>query len=109
MNWYLARSKRRAVQLAAAALQARGLNPYVPELRRRDRQGIIHSTLLFPSYLFFQTDDTGDALLRARSAPNVAYVIGGAAGPEPVPAELVAAIRRHCEARAGQQVQSTQE
>jgi transcription antitermination factor NusG len=37
-----------------------------------------------------------DALLRARSAPNVVRLLGTEAGPEPVPDELISQVRTRC-------------
>jgi transcription antitermination factor NusG len=47
--------------------------------------------------VFVRTDGRVDALLRARSAPNVVRLLGGEAGPEAVPDELVEEIRSRCE------------
>jgi mannose-1-phosphate guanylyltransferase len=98
--WYVVRSKPRAERLAAMAIEARGLIAYLPEWSRRRRGGQLEREPLFPGYLFVRTDGRKDALLRARSAPNVAHLLGGAAGPEPVPDELVQEIRVRCEQRA---------
>jgi transcription antitermination factor NusG len=99
-TWYVARSKPRAERLAAIAIEARGLVAFVPEWSRRCRGGPLEKEPLFPGYLFVRTDGRKDALLRARSAPNVGRLLGGAAGPEPVPNELVEEIRVRCERRA---------
>jgi transcriptional antiterminator RfaH len=108
-RWYVVRSKPRAERLAALALEARGLDTFLPEWRRRRRDGDQREPL-FPGYLFVRADDSTDPLLRARSAPNVARILGSASGPEPVPDELVEEIRGRCERlyqepfAAGQQV-----
>jgi transcription antitermination factor NusG len=95
--WYVARSRPRAEWLAAAALEARGLSVFLPEWRgKRSRRGAPREPL-FPGYVFVRTDGREDALLRARSAPNVVRLLSGASGPEPVPDALVTQIRRRCE------------
>jgi len=99
-TWYVARSKPRAERLAAMAIEARGLTAYLPEWSRRRRGGQVEREPLFPGYLFVRTDGRKDALLRARSAPNVARLLGSPAGPEPVPDGLVEEIRVRCERRA---------
>ena len=101
-HWYVARSKPRAEWLAAMAFEARGLTAYVPEWRGRRWAGTTGREALFPNYLFFRTDGAEDALVRARSVPNVTRLLGGDHGPEPVPDELIEALRRRCAAQ-GQQ------
>jgi transcription antitermination factor NusG len=95
-HWYVARSKPRAEALASAALQSRGLATYLPLWRRRTRGHPEYAEPLFPSYLFVQSDDEPDWVLRARSAPNVVRLLGSDRGPEPVPADLVDEIRTRC-------------
>lgn len=97
--WYVARTKPRAERLAAASLEARGLSAYLPEWKRKWRGHPVRLEPLFPGYLFVRSDGTADWQLRARSAPNVVRLLGGAAGPEPVPDNLVREIRRRCEAQ----------
>ncbi len=98
-QWYVARSKPRAERFAAMALTARGFTAFLPELRHRRRRGEEQREPLFPGYLFFRTDGRPDWLLRARSAPNIARLLGGESGPEPVPDELVEEIQLRCEAQ----------
>jgi dTDP-glucose pyrophosphorylase len=96
-RWYVARSRPRAEWLAAAAIEARGLFTWLPEWRQRGTPKKAHREPLFPGYLFVRTDGRSDALLRARSAPNVVRLLGSEAGPEAVPDELVEEIRSRCE------------
>jgi mannose-1-phosphate guanylyltransferase len=109
-QWYVARTKRRGERFAAMALEARGLNTFLPLWRRRRHRGADDQEPLFPGYIFVRTDGRRDALLRARSAHNVAFLLGGASGPESIPEELVEEIRGRCEQRyqkpfaAGQRV-----
>jgi transcriptional antiterminator RfaH len=98
-QWYVVRSKPRAEHLAAAALQSRGLAAYLPLWRRRRRGRPDYHEPLFPGYLFVQSDGVVDWVLRARSAPNVARLLGSDRGPEPVPEELVAELRERCDAQ----------
>jgi transcriptional antiterminator RfaH len=93
----VARSKPRAERLAAASLEARGLAAFVPEWKRKRRGHPERREPLFPSYLFVRSDGAPDWALRARSAPNVARLLGGVTGPEPVPDSLVGDIRGRCE------------
>ncbi|MBX5489785.1 MAG: NTP transferase domain-containing protein [Chloroflexi bacterium] len=98
-RWFVARTRPRAERLAAMAIESRGLRAYLPEWRRR-RRGGEEREVLFPGYLFVRSDNRDDALLRARSAPNVVYLLGSDAGPQPVPDALVEDIRDRCEERA---------
>ncbi|HLI27388.1 MAG TPA: sugar phosphate nucleotidyltransferase [Chloroflexota bacterium] len=98
-RWFVARTRPRAERLAAMAVEGRGLRTYLPEWRRR-RRGGEEREALFPGYLFVRSDNRDDALLRARSAPNVLYLLGDEAGPQPVPDALVAEVRERCEQRA---------
>ena len=96
VQWYIVRAKPRAEQLAAASLEARGLPTYLPQWRRRLRRHAEQQEPLFPGYLFVQSDGRRDWVLRARSAPNVARLLGNDSGPEPVPDELIEQIRSRC-------------
>jgi len=113
-RWYVVRSKPRAEWLAAAALEARGLVTFLPEWRFPSRRRGNQREALFPGYLFMRTDGRPDALLRARSAPNVVRLLGSGGAPEPVPGDLVEAIRGRCEQQSrqpfvsGQRVRITQ-
>jgi transcriptional antiterminator RfaH len=96
-GWYVARSKPRAERLAARAIESRGLITFLPEWSSRRRGVREEREPLFPGYLFVRSDGSSDALLRARSSQNVTRLLGSAAGPEPVPDELVEEIRARCE------------
>jgi len=113
-RWYVVRSKPRAEWLATAALEARGLVTFLPEWQYPGRRRGNQREALFPGYLFVRTDGRPDALLRARSAPNVVRLLGSGGGPEPVPGDLVEEIRNRCEQQSrqpfvsGQKVRITQ-
>jgi transcription antitermination factor NusG len=49
--------------------------------------------VLFPGYVFVRLDMQSDQWLGARSAPGVAYFLGSAGMPSPLPDELIDGIR----------------
>lgn len=96
MAWYVARTKPRREQQAAAVLVQRGVEVYLPVLRRRKhRAGRRDWEPLFPCYLFASLQVPSDQWLAARSAPDVAYFLGTASGegyPVALPEDFVPAL-----------------
>ena len=91
--WYVAQVKPHAEVRAAAVLAQRGLEAFLPLLRRRGRHAGLLGEPLFRGYLFARLDVAGEEVLVARSAPGVLYLLGERSAPLAVPDGLVAAIR----------------
>jgi transcription antitermination factor NusG len=90
-SWIVLKAARGRELQASMALQGRGLAVYAPLRPVSARNS--RSVALFPGYVFaFIRPDTDD-LLRARSAPGVAYVLPRGGQPEFLPIELIEAIR----------------
>ncbi|MBV9169877.1 MAG: hypothetical protein JOZ81_07315 [Chloroflexi bacterium] len=85
------RSQPRREPLAAEAVNARGVETYIPKLPEDQRTR--PTGPLFPGYLFAHVEPESDDLLRIRSAPGVAYVLPRAGAPTLLPETLVSAIR----------------
>lgn len=89
--WAVLRSQPRREPLAAEAVNARGVETYVPRLPDRGRTR--SAAPLFPGYLFAHVAPESDDLLRIRSAPGVSYVLPRAAAPTFLSETLIDAIR----------------
>ncbi|MCC6177276.1 MAG: transcription/translation regulatory transformer protein RfaH [Chloroflexi bacterium] len=94
-RWYVARTKVRREVTTAAVLEQRGIETYLPILPAAHRSAprVAVYEPLFPGYLFARLDATESEWLTARSAPGIAYFLGGGGDPTPVPDELVESIR----------------
>lgn len=85
MLWYVARTKPGKEQHATATLVQRGIEAYLPILRKsRPRAGRRDWEPLFPGYLFARLDVPSEQWLAARSAPDVAYFLGQDGRPTPL-------------------------
>ncbi|MBI4492096.1 MAG: hypothetical protein HY690_04820 [Chloroflexi bacterium] len=92
--WYVARTKPRKEQQAAAALAQREVEVYLPLLhKQKPRAGRRDAEPLFPCYLFANLEVPSDQWLAARCAPDVAYFLGERGEPTPLPEDFVAALR----------------
>jgi transcription antitermination factor NusG len=90
----VARAKPHKEQHAAAVLQQRGIDVYLPQLRkRRPRPGRPTTEFLFPCYLFGFLNARSDQWLAARSAPDIAYFLCADGQPIPLPDNFVAALK----------------
>ncbi len=118
-NWYVARTKPRKEREAAAALTSRGVEVYLPMLRKtRVRTGRCQWEPLFPCYLFARFEVPSYSWLAVRSAPYVAYFLGHAGLPSALPEGFVETLRTRVEQanreglptpfRTGEQVVITQ-
>jgi len=93
-NWYVARTKPRKEREAAAALTGRGVEVYLPMLRKtRARTGRREWEPLFPCYLFARFEVPSYSWLAVRSAPYVAYFLGHAGLPSALPDGFVETLR----------------
>ena len=98
--WYVAKTKMHREVATAHVHTQRGLDVYLPMLppSRRGRSSSTMREPLFPGYLFARLDLQSSAWLMARSAPGIAYFLGGEDAPTHVPDELIEEIRRRAEA-----------
>jgi transcriptional antiterminator RfaH len=98
-QWFVAKTKPRREFQTKDVLMDRGIEVYLPEIRRRSRRGVSgsHGKPLFPGYLFVYLSLATSEWVVARSAPGVAYFLGTAGAPTAVPADLVNAIRARSE------------
>jgi transcriptional antiterminator RfaH len=98
MPWYVARTKPRKEHLAAAALAKRGVEVYLPMLRKRkQRAGRRECEPLFLGYLFASLEVPSEQWLAARSAPDIAYFLGWRGEPTPLPEDFLPALRARVE------------
>jgi transcriptional antiterminator RfaH len=94
MAWYVARTRAQKESQAAAILDQRGVNVYLPLLKKRKvRAGSRAQDPLFPCYLFAEVEVGTDAWLATRSAPYVNYFLGQRGVPTELPADFVTALR----------------
>jgi len=94
-GWYVAKTKARREQTVAAILSQRGIELYLPVIapRRRDPLRPSLGEPLFPGYVFARLDLDGDEWLATRSAPGIAYFLGGGDAPATLPDDLIEGIR----------------
>jgi transcriptional antiterminator RfaH len=92
-RWAVLRSQVHREAIAARAVSARDVEPYLPWMPRA--RGSDPPQPLFPGYLFARIAPDSDDLLRIRSAPGVAYVLPRAGAPALLPDELIDTIRAH--------------
>src|SRR5712692_5192174 len=98
-HWYAVKAKPRREQQATSVLAERGIEVYLPQLPVQKRSGQVSAALqpLFPGYLFARVAMASPEWLASRSAPGVAYFVGSAGVPSPLPDGLVEAIRTRAE------------
>jgi transcriptional antiterminator RfaH len=103
-NWFVVKTQPRREQQVQLVLSSRGIEAYLPMIRRRGRLSGSNRSLepLFPSYLFAHLDITTNAWLMSRSAPGVEYFLGVDGKPSAIPDELVDSIK----ARVAMQLQA---
>jgi len=91
-GWVVLRTQARHELLAAHAVDARGIESYVPLLK--PKRPADPRLALFPGYLFARIRAATDDLLRIRSAPGIAYLLPRGASPTIMP-DLVIDLIRH--------------
>jgi len=90
MSWYAARVKPGKEQQAAASLAQRGVDVWLPILKKRKtRAGRRDWEPLFPCYLFANLDVPSDRWLAVRAAPFVVYFLGQQGLPTAIPDEFI--------------------
>jgi transcriptional antiterminator RfaH len=102
--WYVARSQPHKERYAAAALEQRGLQVYLPILvKPRPRAGRRNWEPLFASYLFAKIQVPSPEWLSARASPGIAYFLGHAGRPSPLPSGFIPdmQVRLECINRTG--------
>ncbi len=108
-QWYVLKTKPRAEEKVTSVLSGRGIEAYLPQLKRHTRPGVWRREPLFSGYVFVRIDLGLDEWLRTRSAPCVSYAIGSEGCPTPVPDTVVQAIRTRMEACDGELSPSLQQ
>jgi transcriptional antiterminator RfaH len=92
-GWVVLRTQPRHELLAAKAVDARGVEAFVPLVKPKKSED---TTLpLFPGYLFahVSVDGCSDDVLRVRSAPGIAYLLPRGGPPAIVPESVVEIVR----------------
>jgi transcriptional antiterminator RfaH len=90
-GWVVLKTQPRHEVLAVNAMDARGVESYVPLVRPSRVSG--STVALFPGYVFARVRDTSDDLLRIRSAPGIAYLLPRDCSPALVPDDVIDIIR----------------
>jgi transcriptional antiterminator RfaH len=98
-SWYVAKTKPHREHTTAAILAQRDVEVYLPSItfRRRDTLRTALHEPLFPGYLFARLDLNADDWLATRSAPGIAYFLGGDGAPTALPDGLIEGIRARVE------------
>jgi transcription antitermination factor NusG len=92
--WYGVRTRLKQEKLAAANLEYRGFQPYLPvyKVRRRWSDRVVTAELpLFPGYVFCRFDHF--QRLPVISSPGVASILGCGSQPAPIPDAEIEAVR----------------
>src|SRR4051794_35088471 len=93
MSWYAARVKPGKEQHAAASLAQRGVNTWLPTIKKKKaRAGRRDWEPLFPCYLFASLDVPSDQWLAVRAAPFIVYFLGQQGLPAAIPDEFIEAL-----------------
>lgn len=102
LQWFAVKTHPRRELQVSLVLDRRGIETYLPRIPAPRRLGRGEAPLepLFPGYLFSRLDLETNAWMAARSAPGVAYFLGGPGKPIAIPDDIVEGIRVRAEARA---------
>ena len=95
LPWFGLRTKSNFEKLAVSALEAKGLESYVPLYRSRRRWSdrvVTKDLSLFPGYVFCRFDPR--YRMPILTAPGVVSVVGFGEDPAPIPDEEIEAVRR---------------
>ncbi len=100
-SWFAVKTKPRSETQARVVLEHRGIEVYLPEIPARQRRDdpTRRREPLFPGYMFARLAMGTSEWVVARSAPGIAYFVGSAGSPAPLPDVLVDEIRARLEAR----------
>jgi len=90
-GWVVLKTQPRHEVVAVNAMDARGVESYVPLVRPSRVSG--STVALFPGYVFARVRETSDDLLRIRSAPGIAYLLPRDCSPAVVPDDVIDIIR----------------
>jgi transcriptional antiterminator RfaH len=99
-EWFAVKAKPRHEVHACQELSRRGIETFLPQIpspRRPVGARILEP--LFPGYFFARLALGTPEWVAARSAPGVAYFLGGRGAPSAVPDHLVEMIRTRATAR----------
>jgi len=94
LPWYGVRTKPNHESVAAAALEGKGYEQYLPVYRRRRRWSdrIVDSNQpQFPGYVFCRFDAT--RRLPILTTPGVISIVGFGKGPTPIPESEIEAVQ----------------
>ncbi|HWQ16159.1 MAG TPA: transcription termination/antitermination NusG family protein [Roseiflexaceae bacterium] len=95
--WYAVHCQPLKERLAVTLLRDQlGLAIYLPEIKRRVR-GRLHSTPLFPRYLFVRADPQHLAMSQVNATAGVLRLVAFDGVPQPVPATVIAALHERVE------------
>lgn len=95
-RWYVLNSQARGEHKAAWHLKNQGFHVYLPQYLKRRRHARRIDTVkapLFPRYLFVELDLGRDRWRAVTSTIGVSHIVGGDAGPTPIPEGVIDAIR----------------
>jgi len=94
--WYVIHARSRHEAKVELALRQKGLEIFLPRVvvrsRRQDRK-LLLEVPLFPGYLFIHTALEPEAYYEIIKLKSVVRILGGKAGPRPVPSETVDSIK----------------
>jgi transcriptional antiterminator RfaH len=94
MPWRVVRTRPLKEQHAASVLELRGIETFLPKLRKRTaRAGRRDWEPLFPCYLFVCLEIPSQEYLMARSAPDVVYFLGGGDPTASLSDDFVSALK----------------
>lgn len=91
--WYTLHSKPGAERQLAAALQERGIETYVPEIKSKTGQNSPCKKPLFPCYLFCRVDLEAVGLSRIQWTPGLRRVVAFGGKPAAMPQKVIDLLR----------------
>jgi transcriptional antiterminator RfaH len=100
--WYLAQAKPKRDKLAEQNLRRQGFETFSPKIARTRRHGGCFRdefVALFPGYMFVRMPSQSMRWRAIGNTLGISRIVGfGDSGPAPVSDELVAGLRRRCDA-----------
>jgi transcription antitermination factor NusG len=94
--WFAAWTRSRQEKVAAAMLQASGVQIFLPlksELRQWSDRVQTVEVPLFSGYLFIRMNAQKESRFRVLNIPGIAGLVGNGSGPWPIPDQQIEAIR----------------